>query len=270
MCCKVTELDDALTPIEKHLSKVMKLLRVKGKQGRGVPVLFEPNDWTLLTLLLKDPNCENEVFLFQNYQKKPLRGHDMLQELTKSLGDKLEKPDAIRATMLRKYLATVIQVMALPKYQTKWVAEHLGHSLEVHGKHYRQSLDTVEVAKISKLMYLVDHCKMNSVQGMNLDSIDNYLEKEDIMKSVNADDYEQAYTSAGGDDERATTSQLAIERQSAGQEAEATDEPEAVNGAGLAIVPPRSSSTIAKFKFDESDSSSSDDAVLPKMCMNAK
>ena len=80
--------------------------------------------------------------------------------------------------------------MSLPKYQNKWVAQHLGHSPEVHLKHYRQSLDSVELAKISKLMYLVDHCKMKDAVGKDLDSIDELLAKEDIFKSVTQEDYD--------------------------------------------------------------------------------
>lgn len=99
-----------------------------------------------------------------------------------------------RATSLRKYLATAIQVMALPKYQTEWVAEHLGHSLAVHRKFYRQSLDSVEIAKISKLMYLADHGKMNQVKGMTLDSVDTFLSTEEVFSSVTTDDYKVSET----------------------------------------------------------------------------
>ena len=91
---QVTELHENLSPIEKELSRKMKLLCVKGKQGKGVPVLFEPTDWKLLNCLLDDPACKNEKFLFQNKKERPLRGHDMLGNLARSLP--LEKPDAIR------------------------------------------------------------------------------------------------------------------------------------------------------------------------------
>lgn len=55
---------------------------------------------------------------------------------------------------------------------------------------YRQSLDSVETAKISKLMFLVDHCKMNQVQGMDLDTVEAFLEKDVLFQSVAPDDYE--------------------------------------------------------------------------------
>lgn len=134
---QVSELELNLTPIEQALSSKMHLLTVRGKQGKGVSVLLEPADWQLLQCILKDPNCQKDTYVFQNSKKKPLRGHIMMAELVKVLD--LEKPDAMRATALRKYLATVIQVMALPKYQKNWVAEHLGHTMAVHGKHYRYS-----------------------------------------------------------------------------------------------------------------------------------
>ena len=91
---------------------------------------------------------------------------------------------------MRKYLATAIQVMALPKYQLNWVAEHLGHNLEIHKKYYRQSIDTVETAKLTKLMFLADHGKMDDVRGMNLDTIDTYLSKDELFNHVHLADYE--------------------------------------------------------------------------------
>ncbi len=94
---------------------------------------------------------------------------------------------------MRKYLATVLQVMALPKYQSKWVAGHLGHSMEIHAKYYRQNLDSVGLAKISKIMYLTDHGKMHEVIGKDLDSIDQFLSKEELFKGIGPEDYSVKY-----------------------------------------------------------------------------
>ena len=82
-----------------------------------------------------------------------------------------------RATALRKYIATALQVLSLPKYQKQWVAEHFGHTMAIHEKFYRQSLDSVELTKITKIMYLADHCKMHLVKGMDIDSVDAFLRK---------------------------------------------------------------------------------------------
>lgn len=83
-------------------------------------------------------------------------------------------------------------MMALPKYQLNWVADHLGHNLEIHRKYYRQPIDSVETAKITKLMYLVDHCKMQHVQGMDLDTVDEYLSKDNMFNgNTGIEDYEE-------------------------------------------------------------------------------
>ena len=185
----ISDVDENLSPIEKELSAKMKLLRVRGKMGKGVPVLLEPDDYKLLEHLLSDPECSENKYLFQSSCDGPYRGDTMLDKLTKKLPD-LESPSSIRATALRKYLATVIQVMALPKYQNNWVAQHLGHTPEVHLKYYRGALDSVELAKISKLMYLVDHCQMKNAVGKDLNTIDEFIQKEDVFKSVEEADYD--------------------------------------------------------------------------------
>ena len=90
-------------------------------------------------------------------------------------------------------MATVIQVLALPKYQLSWVADHLGHNLTIHKKHYRMQSDSVELTKVAKLMYLVDNNLMSNVVGKDLDSIDEFLSKEQIFSSVNENDYDVCF-----------------------------------------------------------------------------
>lgn len=182
------ELTKNLSQVEKQLSAKMKLIRINGKQGKVVPVLLEPDDFNLLGKLMGDAACAKDVYLFQNRSNLPLRGHMLLRDISKELV--LEKPHLLRATMLRKYMATVVQVLALPKYQLSWVADHLSHDLSIHKKHYRQESDSVELTKIAKLMYLVDHDKMHEVVGKDLDSIDEFLSKEEIFKDIDVDDYE--------------------------------------------------------------------------------
>ena len=72
----------------------MHRIRVCGKQGKGVTVLFEPEDWKLLNNLLHDDSCKNNRYLFQNRQHKPMKSHELLRELSDEL--ELEKPAAIR------------------------------------------------------------------------------------------------------------------------------------------------------------------------------
>lgn len=69
----------------------------------------------------------------------------------------------------------------------KWVAEHLGHNLEVHAKYYRQPIESVEVAKVAKLMYLVDTKKMRHLKGKDLDTIDEFYYQDSVDGTKNED-----------------------------------------------------------------------------------
>ena len=113
-------------------------------------------------------------------------------------------------------MATVIQVLALPKYQLEWVTQHLGHNLAVHKRHYRQQSDSVELAKLSKLMYIIDNNKVHNVVGEDLDSMDAFLSKEQIFKNVAVEDYEDTdepvlddLVSEDEDDEPTVTNNIA-------------------------------------------------------------
>lgn len=90
----VAEFSEHLSEIEKKLAGKIKLIRVKGKQGKIVPVLLEPDDFILLEYLIKDPSCSEDYFMFQSSKAMPYRGHALLHELTKGLS--LEKPQLIR------------------------------------------------------------------------------------------------------------------------------------------------------------------------------
>ena len=85
-------------------------------------------------------------------------------------------------------------MMELPKHQKAWVAEHLVHSLDVHGKYYRMPMDSVETAKITKLMYLMDHCKMNEVRGLNLNEVDTVINSDRILQCSDERDYQTSLT----------------------------------------------------------------------------
>ena len=52
---------------------------------------------------------------------------------------------------MRKYLATVVQIMNLSENEMD-LATHLGHDLVIHRKYYRLPDSTVELSKIAKLL----------------------------------------------------------------------------------------------------------------------
>ena len=106
---------EMLTDLEKHLASQMKLLRLPGKQGKGIPVLLDVASQKLMQCLLNDEDLHSNKFLFQSGHRRPYQSHNRLNQLTKEV-PQLEKPDVLRATAMRKYCATALQMMELPKY----------------------------------------------------------------------------------------------------------------------------------------------------------
>ena len=53
---------------------------------------------------------------------------------------------------MRKYLATVAQVLNLKENEMDQVASHLGHDLHIHRRYYRLEESTVEPTKIANFL----------------------------------------------------------------------------------------------------------------------
>ena len=97
-----------------------------------------------------------------------LRGHDSIANVTSRC--ELRCPESIRSTKVRKYTATVAQVLDLNGNELEWLANHMGHDLSVHKEYYRLQDHTLELAKISKLLLAIDKGCANLV-GKKLDDI---------------------------------------------------------------------------------------------------
>ena len=93
-----------------------------------------------------------------------MRGWDCLRE------PPLESPKSITNTKLRKYIATISQILSL-KEELDWLARHLGHDIRVHREYYRLHDSTIEIAKVCKLLLAVDSGKARNVAGKSLDEI---------------------------------------------------------------------------------------------------
>ena len=65
-------------------------------------------------------------------------------------------------------MATAAQFLNLPQHQRTWVADFLGHDLRVHDKYYRMHTDAVNLAKVTKLLYMVDSGKLEDAYSKTL------------------------------------------------------------------------------------------------------
>ena len=62
--------------------------------------------------------------------------------------------------------------MDLNTTETEWVADHLGHSLQVEKTYYRIASTVIQKAKIAKLLILADRGQIDCMKGKTLDQLD--------------------------------------------------------------------------------------------------
>ena len=154
----------------------MDLVYVRGKRARKVPILLTAEIVSAMRALIKTRHTigvsKENRYIFAapsrgsiNY----LRGPDCLNAVVKRCS--LQNPSAIKSTQLRKYVATVSQIIDLNGSELDWLARHMGHDIAVHREYYRLHDSTIELAKVSKLLLAVDEGNASKWLGRNLDQI---------------------------------------------------------------------------------------------------
>ena len=150
------------------------MIKVSGKRGRHVPILLTEDVVSAMNLLLKERSYVNikssNTYFFANKGDKYLRAYEVLHSFVIQAG--VSNPSAITSTNLRKYIATVSQVISLQKEELEWIADHLGHSIDVHRNFYRLQESTLEICKVSKLLMAVDSGSLHKLVGKKLTDIE--------------------------------------------------------------------------------------------------
>ena len=54
----------------------------------------------------------------------------------------------------------------------RWLADHIGHNLNVHRNYYRLKDSTVELSKVARLLLVIDEGRANKFAKKKLSEID--------------------------------------------------------------------------------------------------
>ncbi|XP_054286882.1 titin homolog [Macrosteles quadrilineatus] len=169
------EIIKSFSDLEKKLMNVMTLIYIVGKRENDVPVLLTSEMKKAIdVLLLYRKNISviksSNEYMFPNLNSdRHQRGHDVIRAFCQELD--LQKPHLITSTKLRKYIATVTQVVNLTENESDWLARHLGHNIRVHREYYRMQESAVELTKVSRLLLAVDEGRISEFSGQKLDEI---------------------------------------------------------------------------------------------------
>lgn len=189
---KSTEFDNCISENERVLMKSFKRVVIRGKRGRGVPVLFTEEIVRTTNLLLKvraNFVQDDNIYLFANTtSSNSISGSTAIYTHVRRAGAK--NPAALTSTKLRKHLATMSQVINLTEQDLEQLANFMGHTSEIHKSCYRLPNDLYQMAKVSKLLILNEKGEASKYKGKSLDEIEIDLNIVEEENSDHEDDNE--------------------------------------------------------------------------------
>lgn len=206
------DLFNTLTGEMKILAKRYVRFAIRGKLGRTVPVLLSANLVQCIQMILnhrkhaKVPEKNPYIFglpsvLTNRY--KYLRACDLMREYSSAC--KARVPQSLRSTQLRKHIATQCGILDISESQTLLLADHMGHDVAIHKKHYRQACLNKEILQLSKLL---EKASGNDVE-------DNNADEEDEAKDYHVPTKEQnEIESASSDSEHESEYEIEIPEKS--------------------------------------------------------
>jgi len=197
-------LDDiaqTLSRAEQQLCNRLKLVEISGKRNQTVPVLLTPDAVRGIDAIvaIRDTVGIDPQNLFLFARCTGLNSVDpfaAIRKVAQCAG--AARPELIRGTKLRKYMATVSQVLDMRPNELSLLCRHMGHSIHVHEDFYRLPSHTLELAKVSKLLMAVEGGNLNELTGKTMNDLDL-----DDIPNAHADDDDDADDDDADDDDPA-------------------------------------------------------------------
>ena len=179
---------------ERALAKRMTVVEVRGKSTRGLRKVFvilsesmKKGCLHLINTRLYVGNKGKYLFARQDSEKTPIDGCETMREMSKDCPD-LQKPELIRTRLLRKHLATIVQLLDMTGDELKMVADHMGHSVAIHTDVYRLQSSLLEKTKVARALIAAENGLMGKFAGRSLSACDlneiPVVEEEDVEKTL--------------------------------------------------------------------------------------
>ena len=168
------DVSSCLSRVELALCDRFRIIHVEGKRGRKVPVLLTTTMQSQISSLLEMRSVmgvpEANKFVFaRRGSLEPIRSSDCLRKFSRECGAR--NPASLTSTRLRKHVATMSQMLCLREHELDLLAAYMGHDIKVHREFYRLPEETLQVAKVSKLLLAMERGELASLQGRNFDDV---------------------------------------------------------------------------------------------------
>lgn len=149
----------SLTKSGKEAIDKYERVEIRGKKMRIVPVLFSEVMVNSVKLILEmrqnaKVNSKNPyvfgIYSFHSGRNNFIRACAVMRVASQASG--AINPHLLRATGLRKHIATKCFALQIKQTQVDDLANFLGHEKEIHKKVYRQPIPELEIAKVAGLL----------------------------------------------------------------------------------------------------------------------
>jgi hypothetical protein len=175
---RASGLDDiskTLSRTEQELCSRLKLIEIAGKRNQTVPVLLTQDVVKGIDSILANRAAvgidPSNLFVFARCSGlNSVNPFEALRKVAECSGAK--QPELVRSTKLRKYVATVSQVLDMQPSELSLLCRHMGHSVHVHEQFYRLPSHILELAKVSKLLIAVEGGDLAQLNGKTLNNLD--------------------------------------------------------------------------------------------------
>ena len=90
------------------------------------------------------------IYNYRGNKNKFIRAREVMRNYADACGAK--RPELLRATYLRKHIATKCVSLRITDSQIDDLANHLGHHKDIHKRYYRQPIPEPEISKVAGLL----------------------------------------------------------------------------------------------------------------------
>ncbi|KAK4882274.1 hypothetical protein RN001_005593 [Aquatica leii] len=150
-------------PEEVRLARKYKRFEIRGKLNRTVPVLVEFDTEACINLIIEKReevgiSSENPYVFARpstDHRHKYLRAYILLRTYANLCG--ATRPDLIRATLLRKQIATECALNDLADNQIRDVANFMGHAIDIHNNIYRRPIEKRDIIQMSQILEKIQY-----------------------------------------------------------------------------------------------------------------
>ena len=139
-------------------------------------------------LILRDSLSITSEYLFATPSgERPYRGSDVIKMLAVEAG--VKAPEIFTWTSLRKQVATLSQAMEISETEQDQLAQFLGHGIRVHRDFYRLPHDTLQKAKVAKILMRINSGKISDTADLSVE--DELIDEDDDNIFSEASDTEE-------------------------------------------------------------------------------